>query len=140
MESGYQTVGGFPSSPDVPLFGTAERSSGVRFQNIISTVGIPFKNNFQNEIHDHYFKFQQLVVISLQIVHVINQTHSPAHFHAAYLRGCDVCVSHLQSLCICSWSIACCHTIHNAKYSSYKKYHIFRQNIPDAHGPNRKKI
>lgn len=35
MESGYQTVGGFPSSPDVPLFGTAERSSGARMINVI---------------------------------------------------------------------------------------------------------
>jgi hypothetical protein len=83
MESGYHTVVGFSSSPDVTLFGTAERSSGVRYQNIISTVGIPFKTNFQNEMQDHHFKFQQSVVISLQIVYVINQTHSPAHFHAA---------------------------------------------------------
>lgn len=30
MESGYQAVDGFPTTPDVPLFGAAERSSGVR--------------------------------------------------------------------------------------------------------------
>jgi len=74
MDSGYQTVGDFPSSPDVPLFGTAERRTGVRFQNFFPTVGIPFKTNFQNEMQGHYFKYQQSLGISLQIAYVTHQT------------------------------------------------------------------
>lgn len=35
MESGYQAVNEFPSSPDVPLFGNTEQSSGARVCNIL---------------------------------------------------------------------------------------------------------
>lgn len=119
MDPGYQTVGGFPSSPDVPLFGTAERSSRVRFQIFFPTVGIPFKTNFQNEMQGHYFKCQQSLGISLQIAYVTHQTCSPAYSHTAYRRGRDISLSHLHSLCRLNWSILCCHVIHNAtcKYS-----------------------
>lgn len=119
MDSGYQTVGGFPSSPDVPLFATAERSSGVRFANFISTVGIPFKINLQNKMQGHCFNCQQSLGILLQIAYVNHQTCIPAYSQTAYLRGCDVSVSHLQSLCRLNWGILCCHVIHNTtcKYS-----------------------
>jgi len=90
MDSGYQTVGGFPSSPDVPLFGTAERSSRVRFQNFISTVGIPFKTNFQNKMQGHCFNCQQSLGISLQIACATCQTCTPAYSHTAYRGGRDV--------------------------------------------------
>ncbi|KDR19322.1 hypothetical protein L798_06119 [Zootermopsis nevadensis] len=35
MASGYQAVDGFPVTPDVPLFGAAEQSSGARLINVI---------------------------------------------------------------------------------------------------------
>ena len=111
MDSGYQTVGGFPSSPDVRLFGTAERSSGVRFQNFFSTVGIPFKVDFQNEVQGHYFKCQRSLGISLQIAYVTHQTSPPTYSHTAYCRGCDVCKSPSVIVQIC---ILCCHVIHSA--------------------------
>ena len=140
MDSGYQTVGGFPSSPDVPLFGTAERSSGVRFQNFISTVGIPFKTNFQNEIQGHYFKCQQSLGISLQIAYVTHQTCPPTYSYTAYCRGCDVSVGHLQSLCRFAFYVVMWYIMLHVNKVLQGCHHKFRQKFPHAPGPNKKKI
>jgi len=139
MDLGYQTVGGFPSSPNVPLFGTAERSSGVRFKNFISTVGIPFKTNFQNEMQGYYFKCQQSLSISLQIVYVAYQTCPPTYYHTAYCRGRDVSVSHLQSLCRFAFYVVMWYIMLHVNKVLQGCHHKFRQKFPDAPGPNRKK-